>query len=94
MALVVLGLVLMGLRWGGVAPFGDWSWWQPLLPFAGASLWWAWADRSGHTRRVQERKMRQRVDQRRQRALENLGMSERAARAKVAEKHSNKPRQP
>lgn len=61
MYLLVLGLVLMVMKYFGVAPVATISWWWVLSPFALAAAWWAWADASGYTRR----KAMEREDQRR-----------------------------
>ena len=64
-------LLLKYLEFGIVA---TWPWWAVLAPFAGAALWWAWADWSGYTKR----KAVEREDQRRQdridRQRSQLGM--------------------
>lgn len=51
MYLLGIGLVLLLLKWQAWAPVADWSWWIVLAPFGLAVLWWAWADRSGYTKR-------------------------------------------
>jgi small Trp-rich protein len=62
MYLLVLGLVLLLLKFLAVGPVAAWDWWVVLLPFALAAAWWAWADASGYTRR----KAMEREDRRRQ----------------------------
>lgn len=61
MYLLGLGLVLLVMKYLAVGPVATWSWWLVLLPFGLAVLWWAWADKSGYTKR----KAMEREDQRR-----------------------------
>jgi small Trp-rich protein len=51
MYLLVLGVVLLILKYLEVSPVASWDWWQVLLPFVLAMVWWWWADFSGYTRR-------------------------------------------
>jgi small Trp-rich protein len=51
MYLLGLGLVLLILKYLEFGPVAMWAWWQVLLPFGLAVLWWAWADASGYTKR-------------------------------------------
>lgn len=62
MYLLGLGLVLLVMKYLAIGPVAAWSWWLVLLPFGLAVLWWAWADKSGYTKR----KAMEREDQRRQ----------------------------
>ena len=61
MYLLGLGVILLLLKWQEIGVVADWSWWWVLAPFAGAMLWWTWADWSGYTKR----KAMERDDQRR-----------------------------
>lgn len=62
MYLLVLGLGLCALKLLGVAPIADWPWWGVMLPFPLVSIWWAFADLSGLTRkRAEEREEARRV---------------------------------
>ena len=56
-----------------------WSWWWVLSPFAGAALWWTWADWSGYTKRkAMEREDQRKLDRiNRQRAA--IGQKPKAA---------------
>jgi len=51
MYLVVIGLILVLMKWQEYGPVANWSWWWVLSPFAGAAVWWIWADWSGYTKR-------------------------------------------
>jgi small Trp-rich protein len=44
----VLALLLKYLEIGFVA---NWEWWQCLIPFGLAAVFWTWADASGYTKR-------------------------------------------
>jgi small Trp-rich protein len=58
-------------------PFANWPWWAVLLPFGLAILWWEFADASGVTKRRAMEKMEKRKEERRDRALEALGLNTR-----------------
>lgn len=73
MSLVVLGVVLLLLRWFELPPVVNWPLWVLFLPFLGALAWWAWSDASGRTRRLQEDQLKQRQRERRRKAVEALG---------------------
>ncbi|MDO5692575.1 MAG: TIGR04438 family Trp-rich protein [Pseudomonadota bacterium] len=51
MYLLGLGIILLLMKWLEFGPVAAWSWWLVLSPFAGAVVWWAWADASGYTKR-------------------------------------------
>ncbi len=42
---LLLGLLLMLLKYLEVDPVAQWSWWWVLSPFAVTAAWWAWAGR-------------------------------------------------
>ena len=50
MYLIVIGVLLLVLKFADFGPVGQWSWWIVLAPFAGAAIWWAWADASSTPR--------------------------------------------
>lgn len=77
MILLVVGLLLLGAKIAGYEPVAAWSWWVIGAPFAGAVLWWAFADASGLTRRRAMQKMDERKEKRRDRSLEALGLGTR-----------------
>jgi len=51
MYLLGIGIVLLALKYLEIGPVAAWDWWVVLAPFALAVLWWAWADKSGYTKR-------------------------------------------
>lgn len=55
-----IGLVLLTLKWLEIGFIANWDWWQVLLPFLLAFLWWAWADWSGYSKRKEAEKMERR----------------------------------
>ena len=60
---LVIGVVLLVLKWLAVSPVAEWSWWWVLSPFALTAIWWWVADFTGYTRRkvVQKEEARQRA---------------------------------
>ena len=75
MPLVAFGVVLLGLWWADIGPFGNLPWWVVAIPFAGAVLWWEFADSSGWTQRRVMDKMERRKAERREKAMEALGLN-------------------
>jgi len=71
MYFVLLGVVLGLLKWLGLGPMADWSWWWVLSPFPLAIIWWWWADASGYTQRRidagEEARRQRRIDDDRKR---------------------------
>ena len=51
MYFLILGIILLLLKYLEIGPVTSWSWTLVLAPFGLAVLWWAWADRSGYTKR-------------------------------------------
>lgn len=81
MAFVVLGLILMGMKYNEVGPVAAWSWWIVLAPFAVAVAWWSFSDASGRTARIQSDKVDARGRERREKAMEALGVNPKAIAA-------------
>jgi small Trp-rich protein len=77
MALVVLGVLFVLMRWFAIEPVAQWPWWLLLSPFGLALLWWAWSDASGRTRRLQDQKFDKLKANRRARATEGLHLRRR-----------------
>ena len=74
MVLVIIGVLLLVAKLADFGPTADWSWWIVGAPFVGAALWWQFADSTGYTQRRAMQKMEARKVQRRDRALEALGL--------------------
>jgi small Trp-rich protein len=74
MYLLGIGIVLLLLKSLEVSPVVHWSWWWILAPFGLALLWWAWADRSGFTKRREMARMQARQAERVDRKRSKLGL--------------------
>ncbi|QIL79052.1 TIGR04438 family Trp-rich protein [Diaphorobacter sp. HDW4A] len=74
---LVLGILLVLLKYLDVSPVVNWSWWAVLSPFAVSAIWWAWADASGYTKRKAMEKMDQRRKDRIDRAKQAMGRGDR-----------------
>ena len=74
---LVLGILLILLKYLEVSPVVNWTWWWVLSPLAVTAAWWAWADASGYTKRKAMEKMDQRKQDRINRAKESMGRGER-----------------
>ncbi len=74
MVLVIVGVLLLAAKLAEFGPTAGWSWWIVAAPFAGAVLWWQFADGTGLTKRRAMQKMDDRKAQRRERSLEALGL--------------------
>lgn len=67
-----LGIVLLLLKWLELTFVAQWPWWQVLIPFGLAAVWWTWADRSGFYKRGEMRKEQARKQERIKRHRANL----------------------
>lgn len=77
---LLLGLLLILLKYLEVDPVAQWSWWWVLSPFAVTAVWWVWADASGYTKRRAVERMDQRKRDRIAKQKESLGMGPRKRR--------------
>lgn len=75
MPMVIIGVLLLVAKMAEFGPTADWSWWIVLAPFGLAVVWWQFSDSTGLTQRRAMDKMDERKKQRRERALEALGMN-------------------
>ena len=70
MYFLLIGIVGVVLKFFESTPVAALSWWIVLTPFGMTILWWAWADASGYTKRVEIKKMdkrkQDRIDKQRQ----------------------------
>lgn len=80
MWLVIVGVLLLLAKLAELGPFGGWPWYVVLAPFVGAILWWQFADSSGWTQRRAIDKMERRKEERREKAMDALGLSRRRER--------------
>ena len=83
MYFLVLGIILLLLKYLEIGPVAAWSWYTVLAPFGLAALWWAWADWSGYTKRKIIERENARKQARIDRQRSNLGLlSSKSNRAK------------
>jgi len=75
-----IGLVMLLLKYMGIAPVVGWSWTIVLSPFAMAVLWWWWADTTGYTKRKVIQKQEQRKQKRIDKNKEAIGTKRRNPR--------------
>ena len=74
MILVVLGMLLLVMKFAEFGPVAVWPWWIVLAPFGLAMIWWWYADVSGWTKRREMDRMEDRKANRRRSAMERLGL--------------------
>jgi small Trp-rich protein len=72
MLFLILGIIMLGLKYQEIGPVAKLEWWQVLIPFGLAVLWWAWADWSGFTKRKEMDLMEKRKKDRLQKQRESL----------------------
>ena len=77
MPLALIGALLLVCKLAELGPVADWSWWIIGLPFLLAAGWWQFSDLTGLTQRKAIDKMERRKADRRNRALEALGLDHR-----------------
>lgn len=75
MYLLVLGIALLAMKYLEIGPVAQWSWIWVLTPFGLTAVWWWFADKSGYTRRKQEEKMEERVQERLDRQNKAMGIA-------------------
>jgi small Trp-rich protein len=51
MYFLLIGIVLLAMKYLEMGPVATWSWFVVLAPFALAAAWWSWADYSGYTKK-------------------------------------------
>jgi small Trp-rich protein len=86
MPLVLVGTLLLIAHLADFGPFGSWPWWAIAAPFAGAVLWWSFADNSGWTQRRAMEKMERKKTERRDKAMDALGLTTRRERSATRSK--------
>ncbi len=77
---LLLGLLLIVLKYLEVGPVATWSWWWVLSPLAVTAAWWVWADASGYSKRKAMEKMERRKQNRIERHKRAMGMGPRRPR--------------
>ncbi len=74
MVFIVLGTLLLALELAGLNPVAEWSWLLVLSPVALALAWWAWSDKSGHSRRREMDRDQARKQERRRNLAQGMGL--------------------
>ena len=74
MYFLFIGMATLLMKYLEFGPVAAWNWWFVLSPFGMAVLWWAWADKSGYTKRVEIEKMAKRKADRLEKQRESLGL--------------------
>ena len=75
MAFLLVGVLLLVLRFLEVEPVMSWPWWGLGIPFALAVAWWTFSDSMGLTQARAIRKMEARQAERREKTIRDLGMA-------------------
>ncbi len=70
MFFLLVGIVMLLMWLGDIAPVAGLPWWMVATPFGLAVAWWAWADWSGYTKKkvIDKENLRKqaRIDQNRE----------------------------
>lgn len=74
MYFLLIGIVMLALKYLEIGPVAGLSWWIILSPFGLAIAWWSWADSSGYTKRVEIAKMAKRKEDRIDKQRDAMGM--------------------
>lgn len=74
MYFLIIGILMLAMKHLEFGVVATWSWWIVLSPFGLAVLWWAWADKSGYTKRVEIEKMDKRRQDRIDKQRDAMGM--------------------
>jgi small Trp-rich protein len=71
---IIIGVLLIVLKFAEVGPVAGMAWWWVLSPFALAAAWWAYADATGMTKRAEMDKLEDKKKVRRQKAMDAMGI--------------------
>ncbi len=74
MYFLLIGVAALAMKYLEFGPVASLSWWIVLSPFAMAVVWWAWADGSGYTKRVEMDLMEKRKNDRIEKQRAQMGM--------------------
>jgi len=75
MYLLLIGIVLLAMKYLEFGPVAMWDWWLVLTPLGLAVLWWWWADWSGYTKKKAVEKENKRKQARIDKSREALGIN-------------------
>lgn len=73
MLFLLLGIVLLAMKYMALWPVADLSWFWVFTPFGLAVAWWAFADASGYTKRKAMERENARRDERIRKNKEKIG---------------------
>jgi small Trp-rich protein len=74
MFFVIVGTLLVILKWQQMTFVANWPWWLVLLPFGLAFAWWQFSDATGLTRKREMEKLDARKEERRRKSMDALGI--------------------
>lgn len=77
MLFLLVGIVGVILKFLGISPVAELTWWMILIPFGLTIAWWSWTDASGYNKNKQIKKMEERTKERLKKQQEALGMLKR-----------------
>ena len=80
MLFLIIGVLLLLLKYLEIPPVAAWEWWVVLAPFGLAAAWWAYADWSGLTKRRAVERMERRKHDRIEKQRQHLGLGPRRTR--------------
>lgn len=90
MLFLLIGVILLVMNWTGVGPPANWDFnllgdlWKFAWPFIAALAWWAWSDSTGRTQRKAMDRMEQKKVDRREKAMEALGLGTKGRKSRSA----------
>jgi len=91
MGFLIVGVLLGLLYLAGIEPVANWHWGWILLPFGLAAVWWTFVDATGISKKRAMKKMEDRKAERRQKAMESLGLTMKASDRKEALERARTP---
>jgi small Trp-rich protein len=74
MYFLLIGIAALVMKYLEFGPVASLPWWAVLSPFGLAVIWWAWADSSGYTKRVEMNLMEKRKQDRLEKQRAQMGM--------------------
>lgn len=77
---VVIGVILLLLKFAEIGGVESWAWYYVYGPFILAVLWWTWADKTGYYQRREMERMEEKKRARVSKSLESLGLEQRKKR--------------
>ena len=95
MLFVAIGVILLVMNWTGVGPPASWNFdllgdlWKFAWPFLAAVIWWSWSDATGRTQGKAIERMEKRKVDRRDKAMEALGLGPKGRKSRRSSGHSS-----